>query len=63
MEDEAASGALLDAVQGRGAFRYFKDQVRERGLAESWYEFRDGRYRQIALDWCEEHGLELDTGA
>jgi hypothetical protein len=63
VEDEAASGALLNAIQGRGAFRYFKDQVRERGLAESWCEFRAGRYRQIALDWCEEHGLELDTGA
>ena len=63
VEDEAVSGALLGAIQGRGAFRYFKDQVRERGLAESWYEFRAGRYRQIALDWCAEHGLELDTGA
>ena len=63
VEDEAASGALLDAIHGRGAFRYFKGQVRERGLDESWSEFRAGRYRQIALDWCEEHGLELDTGA
>ena len=63
VEDEAVSGALLGAIQGRGAFRYFKDQVRERGLAESWYELRAGRYRQIAFDWCEEHGLELDTGA
>ena len=63
VEDEAVSSALLDAIQGRGAFRYFKDQVQERGLAESWHEFRAGRYRQIASDWCEEHGLELDAGA
>jgi hypothetical protein len=63
VEDETASDALCNAIQGRGAFRYFKDQVRERGLADQWYEFRDGRYRQIALDWCEEHGLEPDTSA
>jgi len=63
VEDEAISGALLDAIQGRGAFRYFKDQVHDRGLAESWHEFRAGRYRQIASDWCEEHRLELDAGA
>jgi hypothetical protein len=63
VEDEAISAALLDAIHGRGAFRYFKDQVRERGLAESWHEFRAGRYRQIASDWCEAHGLELDAGA
>ena len=63
VDDEAVSAALLDAIHGRGAFRYFKDQVRERGLVENWHAFRAGRYRQIALDWCEEHGLELDTGA
>ncbi|MBE3069518.1 MAG: hypothetical protein IMZ66_04705 [Planctomycetes bacterium] len=63
VEDEAVSAALLDAIRGRGAFRYFKDQVHERGLAESWREFRAGRYRQIASDWCEAHGLELDAGA
>jgi hypothetical protein len=63
VEDEAISAAMLDAIHGRGAFRYFKDQVHERGLAESWHEFRAGRYRQIASDWCEAHGLELDAGA
>jgi len=63
VEDEAASGALMNAIQGRGAFRYFKDQLHERGLTKSWYAFRDGRYRQIAMDWCEANGLELDTGA
>jgi hypothetical protein len=63
VEDETASDALLDAIRGRGAFRYFKDQVRERGLAESWSEFRAGRYRQMALDWCEEQGVEADMSA
>jgi len=63
VENEAVSGALLNAIQGRGAFRYFKDQLHERGMADQWYAFREERYRQIALDWCEEHGLELDAGA
>lgn len=44
-------------------FRYFKDRVHELGLADVWYRFRDGLYRQAALDWCEEHGIEPDTGA
>jgi len=63
VEDEAVSSALLNAIQGRGAFRYFKDQLHERGMADRWYAFRDERYRQIALDWCEANGLELDAGA
>jgi hypothetical protein len=36
VEDEAVSGALLDAIHGRGAFRFFKDRVRERGMADQW---------------------------
>ncbi|MBM4020023.1 MAG: hypothetical protein FJ288_17170 [Planctomycetes bacterium] len=63
VEDEDASAALTDAIHGRGAFRYFKDQVRQRGLAKTWNDFRAGRYRQIALDWCEANSLEVDTGA
>jgi hypothetical protein len=63
VEDAAASEALLDAIHGRGAFRYFKDRVKEKGLTENWHVFRTDRYRQIALDWCEAHGLELDTDA
>ena len=62
-EDENVSGVLLDAIHGRGAFRYFKDRVKEKGLTENWHVFRTDRYRQIAVDWCEAHGLELDTDA
>jgi hypothetical protein len=61
--DEDVSAALMDAIHGRGAFRYFKDQVHQRGLAKTWDDFRAAQFRQIALDWCEAHGLELDTGA
>ena len=63
VEDEVASEALLDAIHGRGAFRCFKDQVRQRGLDDRWYEFRAGRYREIALDWCEAEGIEVDPNA
>lgn len=53
------SEKLLDAIHGRGAFRYFKDLIQEMGLADQWYSFRDDRYREIAMDWCEHQGLQV----
>jgi hypothetical protein len=63
LENEDHAEALLNAIHGRGAFRYFKDRVHELGLADAWYTFRDGQYRQAALDWCEVHGIEADADA
>jgi len=60
LDDEDHADALLNAIHGRGAFRYFKDRIHELGLAEAWYKFRDGQYRRIALDWCEANGIEVD---
>lgn len=44
-------------------FRCFKDRVHEFGLADAWCKFRAERYRQIALDWCEAYGVEVDPDA
>ena len=63
VEDEAVSERLLNAIDGRGAFRYFKDCVHEAGLADQWYKFRDDQYRRIAADWCRENGIEVDEDA
>jgi hypothetical protein len=63
VEDEAVSATLLRAIRGRGAFRYFRDTVRELGLADEWYAYRDRAYEEIALDWCEANGLEYTRDA
>ncbi|MBI1722816.1 MAG: hypothetical protein HYR48_02780 [Gemmatimonadetes bacterium] len=56
--DPAASARLQRAIQGRGAFRYFKDSIHDLGLAEEWYSYRDRGYEEIAVAWCEAHGIE-----
>ena len=48
---------LCDAIRGRGAFRRFKDRVQAYGMAEDWYQYRDAALREIAIAWCEEHGI------
>jgi len=48
---------LLSAIHRSGAFRMFKNTVREHGIESVWFEFRTDALRKIALDWCEEHKL------
>ncbi len=49
---------LQVAIQGRGAFRRFKDvrsshpQERDR-----WFRFHDQRLQQRVLDWLDEEGI------
>ena len=51
---------LVRAIQGRGAFRHFKNTAEDIGLIDDWYEFRDNCYKSRAEDWCAEHGLEWE---
>ena len=52
-----ASSQLSSAFHGRGAFRRFRESIRQYGLEQEWYEFRDEAYRQIARDWCDHYGI------
>lgn len=45
------------SLNGKGAFRRFKDTVGKLGLLEEWYAYRDMRYRREAREWCESVNL------
>ena len=57
VDDEDMRVNLFNAIRGRGAFRYFKDKIHEYGITEDWYKYRDAALREIAVAWCEEHGI------
>src|SRR5215475_5455806 len=57
VDDEDMRDDLCDAIRGRGAFRRFKDRIQLYGLAEEWYRYRDAALREIAMAWCEAHGI------
>ncbi|WP_163103219.1 UPF0158 family protein [Peribacillus alkalitolerans] len=44
---------LLNAIQGKGAFRRFKDKIIDFDIEDQWYSYRDERYKEIAIDWCK----------
>ena len=46
------------AIQGRGAFRRFKDMVNRMGILQQWYNFQAEYYRKLAIEWCKENRLE-----
>ncbi|HHY74278.1 MAG TPA: hypothetical protein GX497_13850 [Bacillus bacterium] len=49
---------LLNTISGRGAFRRFKDEIIRLGIQDDWYDFRDECYKKIAIEWCNDHGIE-----
>lgn len=45
--------ALLNAIHGSGAFRFFRSEVDRLGLLQQWYAFRTAAIEQIAADFLE----------
>jgi hypothetical protein len=58
VEPERLSDELQNAIRGAGAFRYFKDALRRYRREKDWYAYREEALRQIAIEWCEENGIE-----
>jgi uncharacterized protein UPF0158 len=63
--DERAGRRLARAIQGKGAFRRFKDELHEEhpDLLPAWYAFRDTRARRRAVQWLADNSLIDDSSA
>jgi hypothetical protein len=57
VENRKIANDLSRSLSGKGAFRRFKDALHQHGIEKTWYAFQDGAYKEIAQDWCEEHGI------
>ncbi|MFW6136407.1 MAG: UPF0158 family protein [Chloroflexota bacterium] len=59
LDDPRLQERLRRAIQGRGAFRYFKDVLYDYPDArQEWFRFRDARRRRRARQWLEARGIE-----
>jgi len=56
-QEPAVAERLSRALDGRGAFRRFKDEVARMGISEGWYAFRDDARASLARDFLESHGV------
>jgi predicted nucleotidyltransferase len=58
VRDPRARDLLERAIEGRGAFRRFKDTLFDfPELREAWFKFRDVRMERRALEWLADHGV------
>ncbi len=53
-----AQEELAYAIRGKGAFRRFKQSVRYHGLEQRWYDYLAEAYRELAIRWCRDEGVE-----
>ncbi len=61
--DRRAADLLARAIEGRGAFRRFKDTLFEfPELREAWFRFHDVRMRRRAVEWLQGAAL-VDVAA
>jgi hypothetical protein len=65
ISDERAGRSLARALQGKGAFRRFKDRLHtdHPHLLPAWYAFRDARAQRRAVEWLIDNSLVDDTAA
>jgi hypothetical protein len=60
LSDDEVQEELFGAIQGKGAFRRFKDGIREHDVEKQWYEFKEKKLKELVIEWCEEKDLAIE---
>jgi hypothetical protein len=64
VRDPRARERLEHAIEGRGAFRRFKDTLAEfPDLRTAWFKFHDLRLERRAIEWLRDEGLLTEDEA
>jgi len=58
LKDEKIRNEMYHSIQGKGAFRRFKEKIRRFKIENDWYDFRDDVIREIAREWCEVNDID-----
>ena len=60
IDDVKTYNQLTIAINGKGAFRRFKDTCINFDIIDDWYKFRDEKYKELAINWCEENDINYE---
>jgi len=60
IDDPEISDTLYNLIKGSGAFQRFKKAIHKFDIVEDWHKYHDNRLKEIAIEWCEENGIEFD---
>ena len=58
IDDERVYNQLYIVLNGKGAFRRFKDTCINFELIDDWYKFREKKYKELAIEWCKDNNIE-----
>ena len=61
IEDEKKRDWFENAIHGKGAFRRFRATLERFGMETEWYDYLEACHRELAIEWCEQHGIVYDT--
>ena len=60
LDNQKLQNELYRAIQGRGAFRRFKDKIYYEGIEQQWYDFQNNSYQEFVLRWCKENNIRCE---
>lgn len=61
IKDKEIKNQLYNSLYGKGAFRRFKDTCSNFNIINDWYNFRNERYKEIAINWCKNNNIEIES--
>ena len=61
IEDDKKRDWFENAIRGKGAFRRFRATLERFGMETAWYDYLEASHRELAIEWCEQHGIVYDT--
>ena len=61
IEDDKKRDWSENAIHGKGAFRRFRATLERFGMETEWYDYLEACHRELAIEWCEQHGIVYDT--
>ena len=61
-QPEDVCNGLFDALYRRHPFSNFQTAVRNLGVLQEWYDFKNNAEREIAVQWLKDNDLEFVEG-
>ncbi len=60
IEDTRLQNQLYISLNGRGVFRRFKDTCINFDIIDDWYNYRNQKYKELAINWCKDNNIEFE---
>ncbi|WP_300674611.1 UPF0158 family protein [Desulfoluna sp.] len=57
LTQESVREAMNQCIQGKGAFRRFRDSLLRYGIEDDWHRYLGDVHKEMATAWCEDNGI------